>query len=126
MQLWEIILGLITIPIMMILFGALFVKRPPRSINWVYGYRTFRAMKSLEAWLFAHKYFGTMWLKFGILMLIVSLVLVGLSQSGNAIDADTILSIWIPIQLVLLLVPIVPTELALRRSFDKDGKPSGQ
>ncbi|MEW6522021.1 MAG: hypothetical protein AB1445_00375 [Bacillota bacterium] len=36
----------LVIPAVMVVFGLLFLTRPPRRINWVYGYRTSRSMKS--------------------------------------------------------------------------------
>lgn len=42
-------------PLIMILFGRLFLTRPPKSINGVYGYRTARSMKNKETWAFAHR-----------------------------------------------------------------------
>ena len=42
------------VPLTMVGFGAVFLRRPPRKINGAYGYRTARSMASQEAWDFAH------------------------------------------------------------------------
>lgn len=57
------------IPITMIIFGILFIKRPPYRINSVYGYRTRRSMASQEAWDYAHQLCGKAWLGIGGILL---------------------------------------------------------
>ena len=44
---------LLLIPAVMIVVGAVFLKRPPKRVNGFYGYRTQRSMSSQEAWDFA-------------------------------------------------------------------------
>ena len=46
-------------PVLMIIFGQLFQKRPPGQINSVYGYRTKMSMLNMDTWDYAHRYFGT-------------------------------------------------------------------
>ena len=38
-----------------VLSGWILFKRPPRHINWFYGYRTAAAMRSPERWKFAQR-----------------------------------------------------------------------
>lgn len=54
-------------PSVMVFFGLLFRSHPPPRINWVYGYRTSRSMKSLEAWDYAHRRLGRLWTVLGCL-----------------------------------------------------------
>lgn len=37
-----VIISVIPVPVLMIVFGVLWKKHPPKSINWIYGYRTRR------------------------------------------------------------------------------------
>ena len=46
------------IPIIMLVFGAIFSKKAPKSINHIYGYRTPRSMKNQNTWEFANMYCG--------------------------------------------------------------------
>lgn len=46
------------IPVTMAGLGLLFTKKPPSSINAVFGYRTKRSRASQAAWDFAHAYGG--------------------------------------------------------------------
>ena len=109
------------IPLLMILFGLYFMKRAPKEINYIFGYRTEMSMKNKDTWEFAHKYCGKLWLITGAIMLFLSLVamcfLIGKSEDviGNA---GLIISLA---EIALLIIPIFPTERALKRTFDKNG-----
>ncbi|MBQ3528491.1 MAG: SdpI family protein [Clostridia bacterium] len=109
------------IPSLMIIFGTVFKNSAPKEINYIYGYRTPMSTSSKEAWEFAHKYMGRLWLIFGIIILIPSvtamLFVIGL-------DKDTVGYTGMAItfaQIVLMIIPIIPTEIALRKNFDKNG-----
>lgn len=105
------------IPAVMLLFGLRFRKRPPEKIQASFGYRTRRSMKSKTAWDYAHRYFGTVWLAVGAILLPVS-VLVMLSVLGKPeqqiSEAGLLLCGG---QLLVLLLSLIPTELALKKKF---------
>ena len=60
------------IPLLMIVFGVIFLRWPPGKINGLFGYRTARSMASQAAWNFAHAYMGRLWLRVGTVMLVLS------------------------------------------------------
>ena len=60
------------LPVLMIVLGKVFMKKPPKQINGFYGYRTRRSMKNQAAWDFSHLYCGKLWRKMGWFMLPVS------------------------------------------------------
>ena len=62
----------IMIPLVMIIFGRVFIKSPPKNINDMYGYRTTMSMKNTDTWNFAHKYCGRLWFKTGMIILPIS------------------------------------------------------
>ena len=106
------------IPITMLGFGTLWKKYPPRSINWIYGYRTKMSMKNKETWKFAHIYHAKVWFYNGIILLIISLIVILLFRKNYKK-----ISRWIIyIQLAVMMLSIIPTEIALRKKFDKNGK----
>ncbi|MEY8391013.1 SdpI family protein [Lachnospiraceae bacterium 45-W7] len=108
------------IPGSMIVLGWLFLRRPPRNINNIYGYRTARSMKSAEAWRYAHNYFGRLWLRFGIALLIVS-VIVMLGIIGRNIDTVGYVGGGLAmLQCVVMMLPIIPTEKELKRRFGEE------
>lgn len=109
------------IPFVMILFGMIFVKKPPKHINGWYGYRTSMSSKNMETWNFAHLYFGKIWRMEGWILLLVVIIAM-FFVLGKDIDTIGFYSLVINIiELILMLIPIVLTETALHERFDKDG-----
>lgn len=109
------------IPLSMIGIGYAFSKKPPQDINYVVGYRTSMSMVNKETWEFAHQYFGKLWFRWGIIVLPITIIAMCFIIGE---DMDTIGKIGVYIclaQMLPLIGPIFPTELALRRTFDKNG-----
>ena len=109
------------LPITMIFLGRYYSRKAPKNINWVYGYRTTMSTKNKDTWEFAHKYFGKLWYKIGIILLPVTVIamlfVIGRSENIIAIVGEIICGV----QVVLMVLVIHPTERALKRNFDKDG-----
>ena len=106
------------IPIMMIAFGLLWKNNPPPGINWVYGYRTSMSMKNAETWKFAHMHNARIWRWTGTIWLVISIILMFLFKNNYEN-----VSLWITyIGLLIMILSLIPTEIALRRKFDKNGK----
>ncbi|NMB00497.1 MAG: SdpI family protein, partial [Firmicutes bacterium] len=62
---------MLIIPSSMIGIGRLFMKRTPKKINRLFGYRTVMSMKNRDTWEFAHRHFGrvayrTGWVVLGV------------------------------------------------------------
>lgn len=109
------------IPVVMILFGRLFLRQPPKNVNSVFGYRTTMSMKNQDTWAFAHRHCGRIWLGLGILLLPLSglALLPALHQDVQTIG--TVSGIVCVVQLVLMVCSAIPVELALRAIFDTNG-----
>ena len=109
------------IPFTMIIFGAIFMKKAPDSINPVFGYRTTMSMKNRDTWEFAHQYCGKLWWILGITLLPITIIpflfLLGKDNDRVGIVGGVLCSI----QLIPLIGSIIPTERALKRTFDKNG-----
>ena len=109
------------IPAMMLGFGWVFLHKAPKTINWGYGYRTTMSMKNQDTWDFAHRYAGKLWFKWGKWLLIIS-VLAILPLIGQSEDiVGGIGGVWCLIECVPLVYVIVPTERALKQTFDSKG-----
>jgi uncharacterized membrane protein len=106
----------------MIGFGILFRRRPPKNINYIVGYRTVRSMKSKETWNFAHRHSGRTWAICSSVLLPVSAAVMLLALGK---DDDTVglfgAAVCI-IQILVMILSIIPTEIALKKNFDKNGK----
>ena len=109
------------IPLSMIGFGRYFSKSAPKEINMAFGYRTSMSMKNEDTWEFAHRHCGKIWLVVGWILLPISCVAM-LFVLGKDEDVIGICGTVICcVQLVPLIGSIIPTEVALKKTFDKNG-----
>lgn len=109
-------------PVTMIILGRLFLRSLPHTINYTFGYRTAMSMKNQETWQFAHQYCGKLWLRLGWTLVPFSLIPM-LFVIGN--DIETIANVGLAVallQLAPLVGSIFPTEIALKKVFDKTGR----
>lgn len=109
------------VPVTLIGFGKYFKTKAPKEINAVFGYRTSMSMKNRDTWEFAHKYCGKIWFICGWILLIVTIVAM-IPFFGQGADVVGIVgAVLLGIQMIPLVGSILPTELALRKRFDKSG-----
>lgn len=122
MSFWIFMLVMVLlIPLSMLLLGRYFIKTSPAKINYIFGYRTSMSMKNQDTWQFAHHHFGKTWYICGLALTPLSVLgmLLVLGKGSSAVGtAGTVLC---TLQLLPLLLSIIPTEHALRKTFDKDG-----
>jgi len=107
------------IPAMIVFFGHVFIKHPPKSINFAYGYRTKRSTASKAAWGYAHQVCGRLWYKGGIfLVILINIIFIttGLFFSEYLYNVFYILFL---IPLAYMLFSIFYTEIKLKQQFEK-------
>lgn len=110
------------IPCIMIGFGKYFSKKAPQKINKTFGYRTSMSMKNRETWEFAHKYIGKLWTWLGFVILVASVAAL-LVVFGKEIETvGNVGMIVCYVQLAVLIGSIIPTEIALKKTFDQSGR----
>jgi len=109
-------------PVIMIAMGRYFMKTAPKEINYIFGYRTNMSMKNKDTWEFAHKYIGKLWFYLGWLLVPITIIPMVLVIGYNEDIVGTVGCIICVIALAILMVPIFPTEKALKKTFDNDGK----
>jgi len=103
----------------MIGFGMVFLKKPPKTINAVYGYRTRMSSINEDTWSFAHQYSGSVWIRSGALSLLLSLPVIFLLSNSPHYEDYMLILFYFQMAALLAVIPI--TERALRRTFDKEG-----
>ncbi len=127
MGFWFFMLAMVLlIPAIMILFGRYFIKKAPKNINYLFGYRTNLSMKNEKTWEFAHKHIGNIWYKWGWVLLpasVLALVFVIGKDEDTIGTLGTIITI---VQLLPILASIVLTEKALKANFDEEGNRNGK
>jgi uncharacterized membrane protein len=108
------------VPGSMIGFGMLWKSNPPKNINNLYGYRTSMSMKNKDTWNYAHRYIGRIWYLLGIITAVLSVIILFIFKNSFKFESITIYLVFI--QIALLCVGIIPTEISLNKNFDKKGK----
>lgn len=68
-------IGLFILPITFIALGLAFWKHPPKKINSYAGWRSKRAMKNQETWIYANRMCGKCFLILGIMELLITLII---------------------------------------------------
>ncbi len=104
---------------LMLVFSQIFVKRPPKTINGVYGYRTTMSMKNRDTWTFAHQTIGRLAQKSGVPVMVASLLLLYALRFVPGYAATSMAVLFLQIAWIFVLLFL--TERALRKRFDKDG-----
>ena len=75
--------------------------------------------KNHNTWEFAHKYSGNMWIRSGVITAIISTVLALTLQSLSSYNQLMVALSYIQVAILLSVIPF--TEIALRKTFDKNG-----
>ena len=122
MGFWIFMLAMgLLFPAIMLLFGAIFMKTAPKRINYLFGYRTDMSMKNRDTWVFAHKHIGKLWFRWGFLLIPTTVIpmLFVIGKTENTVGTVGLIVGFI--NTIVLIVPILFTEKALNKAFDKDG-----
>lgn len=118
---WFMFVCDLIVPIIMIIGGRMMWKHTPKNINSVVGYRTKRSMKNMDTWKFAHVYCGKSWWRIGWILLIVSIVVQIPFYNCSDDIMGTLGGFLCLIQCFILILSIIPTEMALKKNFTVDG-----
>lgn len=119
MKFWITTLFLdLLVPVIILIIGILYIKKPATHINWMHGYRTERSMRNQEAWDFAQRYFGGTCFRLGTGFTLLTLVSM-LSVLGQNQKNIKMLGSVIGIAEVFMMIYIlIPTERALKRKYE--------
>jgi uncharacterized membrane protein len=100
---------------LLFLLSIIFWKFPPKKINRIYGYRTFKAMQNEDIWGFANNVFNKNFLVYAGISFFAALILATISVKELT---------WEPMVLVMLslLVSVIKTEKSLSDHFTEEGK----
>ena len=119
MGIWFMMLGFnLLIPAIMLGAGKLFLKKAPKDINWIFGYRTTMSMKNADTWAFALKVAGAFWWNWGwgALAVTTATMLLVLGRSEDLVSTAGCFLMFA--QMIPLIAVIPHTEKALRNTFD--------
>jgi len=111
----------IIIPLVILIAGIMMYKNPPKEINNTFGYRTSFSKKNQDTWNFAHECCGKLWIKLGIISLILSAVIQLPHVHGSEKTIGIVSFVVMGLQLVLIFASIAFVEKQLRKNFDENG-----
>lgn len=109
------------IPLLMIIYGYVYSQRAPKKINYFSGYRTRRSMQNKETWDFAHRYFGRLSLVFGLVLMPLTIIAALTFRNTDVETVGIMGTLLMTGHIVFFIILIIPTEIALKKNFDKDG-----
>ena len=118
---WVMLFCDLLIPVTMLIGGRVMWKHCPNSINGLFGYRTHRSMKNMDTWKFAHDYCGRLWWKLGLWMFVPSVLIHIPFYHSTEDQIATVAMILVIVQCIVLIASIIPTEHALKKTFDRNG-----
>lgn len=108
------------IPLSMFILGKRWSKNPPKKINGFSGYRTTMSTLNHDTWYYAHKYWGKISFILGGLMIVATTIY--LITIKNRSDFEDLVTYLVFIQMVIMALTIIPTELKLKKIFTKTGQ----
>lgn len=111
------------IPLLMLVTGLIFSRWTPKSINYLFGYRTRRSMINQETWNFANRTMGRIWITWSLLLLIPSGLVLFFLKTRVEQNLETWIVVLTLVQLAVLILSIIPVERALKAKFDDKGRP---
>ncbi len=118
---WITFICALIIPSVMLCCGLFMWKRPPRKINAFIGYRTTKSMKNEETWKYAHNFCGKLWSAIGAATLMISAAAIGPFYNASEKTVAIVALVTGITQFAVLLTSLIPTEIALKLTFDNDG-----
>lgn len=118
---WLWLIFVFVTPAIMIFAGWMMWKHCPKDINGLVGYRTTRSMKNMDTWQFAHDFCGRLWWKIGFVMLAGSALVFAFVCRSDKKTIGIAVSVLLLVQCAVLIASIVPTEKALKTTFNDDG-----
>lgn len=104
-------------PVIILIIGILYLKKPAKHISWAHGYRTERSMKNQETWEFAQKYFGGVCCRLGTAFLVLTLISMISVLNQNQKIIGILGNILGTMECFMILYVLIPTERALKKKY---------
>ena len=104
------------LPVIITLIGYIMNKYPPKKVNWFIGYRTRKSMRDETVWKIANQYCGKLWMKIGLIVLVVASLLGILVYLKMIIFSETFLTIIVFCEIAPLLLSGVMVENKIKNT----------
>ena len=108
-------------PIIMLGLGLIYFFIPPKEANHALGYRSRRSMGSVEAWQYAQRMAGFIYMCLGGALTIAMIVMAIVIGNQEIMSRITTSLICVIIQVVLIVAAWITIEILLSRYYDING-----
>lgn len=116
-----IVIAVSFVPLIMIIFGNMFLKNPPKKPNWAFGYRTKFSVKSQETWDFSQNLIGKYWKTLGLVLLPLSNATLAIMNGSNIDTIGKVVGVIEIVQCVFMIGATFAVSAKLKKVFDADG-----
>ncbi|EEG75112.1 hypothetical protein CLOHYLEM_05073 [[Clostridium] hylemonae DSM 15053] len=103
----------------MIVLGKRWEKKPPADRNGLSGYRSTMSRLNQDTWSYAHKLWGKINFTTGIALAVLSFAFIVYIKDWS--DFETWIVYLVFIQIAIMALTIIPTEIKLNKTFTKKG-----
>lgn len=108
-------------PLLLLMFGLLYLLWPPKEANHGLGYRFWWGMASLDAWQFTQHIAGLIWSGLGVVLTIVMALICNAFRRMEPMDM-----VWSAVkclgwELALIGIACIAINVVVVCNFDKDG-----
>ena len=108
-------------PLLILLFGLLYLLNPPKEANYVLGYRFWWSMASLDAWQFTHRLAGWIWAPMGLVLTIVMAIICNGFRRMDPMDMAFAAGKCILWELILIGLSCLAINVTVMVVFDRHG-----
>ncbi|MBQ8768196.1 MAG: SdpI family protein [Oscillospiraceae bacterium] len=108
-------------PLLMLLFGLVYLLAPPKEANYSLGWRFWWSMASLDAWQFTHLWAGRVWSGLGLLLTLIMAFVCNAFRRMEPMEMVWAAAKSIVWELVLMGIACLAINIAVMAVFDKDG-----
>ena len=116
-----LILAMLLGPVLLMVFGGIYLLRPPAEANYRFGFRTYFGMGSIEAWQYSQKIAGIAFAGLGLVLLIAMIVVtICMEKQDVFVMANTAL-VCLLVQAGLTLVARLAATILVTVYFDANG-----
>lgn len=108
-------------PVLMLLFGLLYIFAAPKEANYHVGYRCYYGMGSVEAWRYTQRLAGIVFAALGLILSVAMLLI-----SGSFSQMETMELLWravyaLAAQAILMAVSCLTINTVVALRFDRKG-----
>ena len=108
-------------PVLMAVFGYLYLKHPTAEANRKFGFRIYYSMGSVEAWQFSQKLAGLVFGGLGLVLTAVMLVIAIISMFQSLDTVGRTFMICMIIEAALTIIAYAVVSIMVMRNFDAKG-----